>query len=370
MDILSFILLLGAIHGVFLSIVLVTLKNTRTLANRLLALILIMFSTIIIVHALFHQEADHNLTKAFSEDYHLITSPYIFDTLALMIGPLTYYYFKAIVDPKFTFQKGRLIHFIPAIVCFAVLLTIAMITGGTFPGGDRISSVFLVIRGFVFVQFLFYIILMVRYGYEKVWATKNLDLGGGTVQWLSVLIASYVVIWSVAILLSMTDAGNETWNYVWVISSVLIYACGYLGLRQPGVFQGTLPSKPEPEEKYKKSILSVEKADEYVRKLRDIMDQERPYLNAELSLPIMAAKLKIPVHHLSQVINEQFHQNFSEYVNYYRVSHARVLLQDESNDHLKIAEIGYQSGFNSLSVFNTAFKKVCNKTPRQFREEN
>jgi len=44
-----------------------------------------------------------------------------------------------------------------------------------------------------------------------------------------------------------------------------------------------------------------------------------------------------------------------------------MLLAGENRKDHKIASIGYDAGFNSLSTFNEVFKKLSGCTPSQFR---
>ena len=74
----------------------------------------------------------------------------------------------------------------------------------------------------------------------------------------------------------------------------------------------------------------------------------------------------IPTHHLSQIINQQADQNFFEYVNGYRVSSAKELLQTGDRSMTAIA---FDAGFNSQSAFYRHFKRITGQTPRQFQIE-
>ncbi len=58
-------------------------------------------------------------------------------------------------------------------------------------------------------------------------------------------------------------------------------------------------------------------------------------------------------------------QSFLDYVNDLRIGHACHLLMET---HKTIAEIAYQSGYNSLTHFNRSFQKRKKTTPRQFRK--
>ncbi|HNX59575.1 MAG TPA: helix-turn-helix domain-containing protein, partial [Spirochaetota bacterium] len=85
----------------------------------------------------------------------------------------------------------------------------------------------------------------------------------------------------------------------------------------------------------------------------------------ELSLPMLAEKLNVPVHHLSQVINMRG-MNFYEYINRYRFEFAKEMIRTVE-DPVNIARIAFDSGFNSLSAFNAVFRKFGNMTPSEWK---
>jgi len=98
------------------------------------------------------------------------------------------------------------------------------------------------------------------------------------------------------------------------------------------------------------------------------METQKPYLDPTLCLNNLAEKLAIPTHHLSQVLNICLNQNFFDFINSYRIKESRRLLSEQDPRKKTIIEILYQTGFNSKSVFNVAFKKYTGMTPSQFRK--
>ncbi|MFQ5632501.1 MAG: AraC family transcriptional regulator, partial [bacterium] len=104
-----------------------------------------------------------------------------------------------------------------------------------------------------------------------------------------------------------------TWDVVWILVSVFMYLIGYMGLRQPVIFSGDFEQGSASEkthaEKYKKSTLTPTMAETFLKRLLRIMAEEKPHLQNDLTLPLLAKKLSISTHHLSQVINEKLQQN-------------------------------------------------------------
>lgn len=57
----------------------------------------------------------------------------------------------------------------------------------------------------------------------------------------------------------------------------------------------------------------------------------------------------------------------NEYVNLLRLSYAQAMLMKEESNVLHIA---MESGFGSLSAFNSAFRKICGRSPSDFRRDS
>jgi AraC-like DNA-binding protein len=122
--------------------------------------------------------------------------------------------------------------------------------------------------------------------------------------------------------------------------------------------------------RYENSTLSQDKASIYLQKLVNSMQQDKLYLHPDLSLQMLAEQLNIPPHYLSQVINEQLGQNFFDFINSHRIEEVKRRLLDSQYQHLTILAIAFDSGFNSKSAFNVAFKNHTGLTPTQYRTQH
>jgi AraC-like DNA-binding protein len=144
--------------------------------------------------------------------------------------------------------------------------------------------------------------------------------------------------------------------------SIPIYLTSISVINQSGFFRA--PSLSEPQ-KYKSSSVTAEQHQLTLKKLKDIMQNHKPFLKPEFSLPELAQQLGTTVHILSQVINEGLGKNFFEMTAEYRVNEAKRLLKEQPN--VKVEEIAEQVGYNSKSSLNTSFKKLTGMTPSEFR---
>jgi len=88
------------------------------------------------------------------------------------------------------------------------------------------------------------------------------------------------------------------------------------------------------------------------------------YSDEALSLKKVAKAVNISGNHLSEKFKQVTGVKFTDYVARIRVGKARDLL---GNSNLRISEIAFAVGFQSLSQFNRVFKKLSGQSPTQFR---
>lgn len=163
--------------------------------------------------------------------------------------------------------------------------------------------------------------------------------------------------------------------------TAVIYVTSFLIMSGSDFFRTTIPDltdhlpdqasgslTDEPRRKYERSSLSEEVEDAVLRRLDHLLLTEKPYLQSDMSLPKLAAQLGTTPHHLSQLLNDRLGQRFFDWLATYRVAEAQRLLRRADTAYLKIDEIAERVGYNSPSAFHTAFKRLTNQTPAQFRD--
>src|SRR6266498_808980 len=84
----------------------------------------------------------------------------------------------------------------------------------------------------------------------------------------------------------------------------------------------------------------------------------------ELSLTKVAKAANISRNHLSEKFKQVTGTNFVEYIARTRFEKACDLLR---NSNLRISEIAFAVGFQSLSQFNRIFKRLSEESPTQYR---
>ena len=86
--------------------------------------------------------------------------------------------------------------------------------------------------------------------------------------------------------------------------------------------------------------------------------------NEEMSLADVAKAAGASVFHFCKVFHRATGLKFSDYVARVRLEDARTRLL---NPNLRISEIAYDVGFQSLTQFNRTFKRVFGQSPTEFR---
>jgi len=118
--------------------------------------------------------------------------------------------------------------------------------------------------------------------------------------------------------------------------------------------------------KYSKSSLTPEDAKRYLKMLGEIIDKEKVYLDPELSLTTLAGRLGINRSYLSQIINEYLGMSFVEYINRFRLEHAKQVLLTLRNRKINILTLSLDVGFNSKASFYRLFKVATGSSPYEF----
>lgn len=198
-------------------------------------------------------------------------------------------------------------------------------------------------------------------------------------KWLKLVIISFTVLWSLAFVNNLVGlffiVDHSKINFLAdILYLVSINLMLFIGVVKPiGAEEKFLVNSvmitPETADKYASSNLSDNDKEQIIKKLEAAMGENGFYRTPNITLKILANGIKVQPKHLSQVINENYGQNFCEYINALRITDAKQQLLNPENNHKTILEIIYNTGFNSKSVFNTVFKKQTGVTPSAFRKK-
>ena len=105
------------------------------------------------------------------------------------------------------------------------------------------------------------------------------------------------------------------------------------------------------------------------KKLFDIMESEKAFKDPNLSVASLSEMMNTKSHILSKILNDEFHMNFRDFINNYRIKEFVHIANIPEYKNYTLLALAYEVGFNSKSTFNLAFKKITGLTPGQYLEQ-
>lgn len=329
---------LGVIHGLFLSIFLWGYQSGNQKSNQILSLLLLVLSF----------RVGKSIFLEFTPD---LDVKYIFIGLGTLmtIGPLYYLYTISCFNSTFKFEWKQLIHFIPALIGISFGFWIQESHLDTLP-----IVFFAVLFISYYLHYLVYLILSNSY-INKRKEGENKEV----IDWLRLLFFGLLVIWF-AYVLNLFD---DLVPYVMgpLLYSVVAYAISIIAIRRNSLQKIDFG-------KYKTTPVSDDQVDVLYRKVEQLIISEKQYRNADLTLKSLSEEMGVSTQILSLVINTKSQTNFNAFINTHRIMEAIDLFKNENYNHRTISSIAFEVGFNSISSFNTAFKKKAGITPQQYRQ--
>ena len=354
----------------FFSLFLLTHKKGKPLSNRVLGIFLLAMAFVLMNFVL---SRENRLPSSFLIVFLLMNA------FSFLMGPLLYFYVRSVVYKDFNWRWGHLVHAVPLALYLLSLAVTAVFDPASLIGIDSLRAGFFgtiimpVFTGIISFQLLSYLAasLWALRSYRARLRDSHSSLDKLSLHWLQLIIGGIGIIWVIGAVNSLAAMGareGEPWPWLSIVNMLIIFGIAniiiFRGLKQPELFLG-IEEKP----RYEKSPLTDDESERLATALRDFMRSKRPHLVAGLSLSDLAKEMAVTPRALSQTINSRLGKNFLDFINSYRVDEARNLLSKSGANGRTILEIAYESGFNSKSVFNKAFKKHAGIAPKEFRKK-
>ena len=384
--------IVSVIQCVFFSTLILTTKSENPGAQKFLVLFLLAFALL---------ETD----ELFFYSRYIYQIPHwtgLADPLAYCLAPLIYFYVCGLTNRSFSFRKHHLFYFLPLLVLYFLWIPVYFKTAegkvdflskvfnregdilqAAYPCNLFFATVFVALFSsciFLFMSFyrLYKFNIRIKQLYSSVDSIR--------LKWLKfLLILSSLILLSS--FLSLFIDSRVFYVMDLVAFPIFIFFISYYDLRQkripltaesitdeknPYEIQKTqLPQESTVKEesvKYARSGISEETAEALSGRLMFLVNQEKIYLKNDLSLQELADMMETSTHKLSQLLNEKMNQSFYEFISYHRVEEVMRRLASDRFNHLKVLAIAFDSGFNSKTTFNAAFKKHAGLSPTEYRK--
>lgn len=361
MEMLNTIILLGAIQGIILSIFLFFSKShpgTRFLAGLLFVLAFNGFET-------------YNWSTG-TDFLFFSLFPFV---IIFGAGPCLLFYIRSLITPDNILPAKQVMpHFFPVILFGTFRMSMFALHWYALSADPSLTSTLFEIEDWFvtisepssFISFLTYLTLSWRFfqksqrdpvvlsSLEKhatAWAQRLLwCMWGVAIAWmLTILIPR---------LFEIDDPFSSHYYPIELSLVVLIYWITFAGYHRTKVVH-VRNSKPQ-------NTIDIDTATRCEVLLRNAMMIDMLYFDPELTVAKVSDHIKMPQKTISAVINQHLGQNFNDFINAYRIVEVKKRLILQHDDHLTIAGIALDCGFNSQATFQRAFKNVVKMSPKEF----
>jgi AraC-like DNA-binding protein len=364
------IILLGALQGFILSSLLFFSKKKQP-ANRILSALIFLISLASFkLYSYYHNWFNSGLWEMV---------PMI---IVMPMGPLIYFYTKSFLNRDFKLGGKERRHFYPVIIDLVPSLTILIyiivfLTRSTKPNpapwGNFIDNYNTYTDIPRWISITLYLWLSHKYLIKS--EKNNAPLNGQATdyKWLRQLIRIFLIfqiIWFLFLipyvipkyydkLMSAVD-----WYPIYIPLSIIVY---WLGIKGYIVAQRDSPIAKKSANIH--SQLSASDLSRMDSLLKKSMEEDKLYLNPNLSVNIVSEHTGISPKMISAVLNQHLHKSFNEFVNAYRIEAFKQKILQPHMNHLTITGIAFECGFNSQATFQRTFKQFTGFSPSAFRDQ-
>jgi AraC-like DNA-binding protein len=341
-------------------------RKVNVLANTYLGVFVITLGLAMLEIPLFHQ------------NFHL-KHPNIFELIGLvrfLTAPFLYISILYFTSLQKKFEKKILWHFLP-FVFFLLFRFPFFITGKNIEFSYEVGRVvFFILQTALPLQALIYWYL----SFSKLQShIKSIRQFSSAIEEIDLSWLRYFLLVLVLIIIAWFNLVFFGLQNLTQLTPILYLSCifflAYFSLQQKEVFDFDKSDLHElsaikTDKKENPKRVSENRLNELDKKLQELINLDKVYLENDLSLPKLAKSMNASCNETSFVINELYRDNFYNFINKYRVEEAKTVLLSEKYNQLNILGIAYESGFNSKTTFNTTFKKHTGFSPTEFVKTN
>ena len=341
LNLINSLTLISIFQSIFFALVFFFKRNENKQANKILSIILLVFTCQII----FSFAIDHWTYLSISRYSKLF---YLIYQSAYLLGPLMFFYIKAVSNVDYSFKIKEYVHFIPFLIILIFIVTLLF--------GFNIKLKFNYTRFGIVLHTAIYVYVSIRY-----LKLRGIDLK-------SFFMICYIMLWLINVQIFAIIKFFTFSQWCAYVSSLYALTV-FIIINFIAIVVAVKPDIFTVKQKYIHSSLSTNEKNVLFNRLMDYMKTHKPYLEPNLSLKELSELLGEPSKNISQVINEMQNQNFNDFINTFRIEESILYLKNNESKKKTILEILYASGFNSKSSFNLIFKKYTGCTPVEYRKK-
>ncbi len=353
------LILLGIVHGLIFSFILLINHKLNSQTNRFLAfsILALCFSN------LQYLLVDIGLDPGYQNN------SFVLIPFEYLMVPMFYLFVKSYLQSNTT--KRLFIFMISPFILMLIYQIIA-----TYARLDRLINLlnpYTEFSSLIFSLFVIFLTFKAIYLYEK--KQKKLAYKQNvfkTTKWLKTILF-FSILLCVTWFISLTflnqwfdNKGFYKFYPLWIGISILIYWIAYLSIFQNSIFNDRIEIRKIKQEESTTSIkkLNPEKFEEIIA----LIESEKLFLNPKFSLNDLSKETGLSKSYLSQIINSNSKNNFNDIINIMRVENVKKMLKDKRFNNYTISSIGLESGFSTRSSFFSVFNKITRTTPNKYKK--
>jgi AraC-like DNA-binding protein len=395
-------LLFSSILGIFLSLILLYFnasKNRSTIYLGLFFLLISLYG--------FYQYVLLYSKSVFLIEILLAGFAIVFPVLYL-IGPMLFWYIRSVLTDNSRLKRKDIWHLLPMLIFFMAALPYTFV-----PFSEKIEAATAVVKDVSYIQTYHATILDQIFPVSAVYLSRPILVLGYTLwsvglfinylvkkkasevlskqhfmkKWLCLLLG-FLLILEVTQIILINKAFEMYFSDLFFTFNVfrIFSAAGMLGVMiSPFFFPFILYGLPRvPESVLTVNIEDVNTDPESIaerkttnhyethylnsinQKANFYIQEFQPYLQPDFNLAQLSAQIHIPIHHLYYYFREEKKQHFNDYINEWRVNHAKNLIKKGLIKEHTLEAIGLISGFPNRNSFSATFRKVEGIPPRTY----
>ncbi|MDX1694319.1 MAG: helix-turn-helix domain-containing protein [Ketobacteraceae bacterium] len=279
-------------------------------------------------------------------------------------GPAIWYSLQAYLDPLFRLRPPDLIHFIPGILASLIMgFYVYSTEADLWPFSFTLHPHRWLLIGFIFSA-IYGVISLVRFVkiYQEDDGKDQATRYRHRFLWVTSVVFTVLSVTACLVLVAQAISPIVPLAFsTLVLTFTVAFYCRY-----PQIFEilmESIQSAP-----HRRTALPEALVTHLQHSLAKLMEEDKVFLQSDLSMPRLAELADVTPHQLSEYLNFHVGSNFSRFINGYRIEEVKKHLSGSPGR--AIIEIAMECGFNSKSTFNTAFSDISGMTPSAWRKNN
>lgn len=310
----------------------------------------------------------------------------LYQYASLLVYPLYHIYFRLLtIEERFSLQKDGIYLILPTLLFLLYFSGYLSIPAPIFKewlndhtahanlGGirfinliERIIPIVFIIQAFYTLIINFWLINTYRDKAAQFYSDIQ-DTGTKNILMLNIIL---VVTTLSSIVLSVL--GKDFFKYeltslalASLLFSTSLFLIGWLGYKQKSVN----PNYEKPTASMELAeTLSLVKQRILLENITKLFDQEKMYLNSNLTIQDVSQAVGTNRTYVSAVINQSFNLNFCRFVNEYRIASLGIMIKEHPD--LPYAELAEKNGFGSVDSMKRAIQQKTNLSFSDWKIQN